>query len=79
MTVKLVKRIIRWALFAMILLYGLSGYGITEFRVVEAITFGLLTKAIAFKIHNNFVIPFAILLSLHIFWPLVMKLYHTVK
>ena len=61
------RRIVRWTLLALIILYFITGFGITEFRTVETITFGLLTKSLAFKIHNNLLIPFLILLILHVF------------
>ena len=49
-----------------------TGFGITEFRVVEALTFGLLTKNLAFRIHENLWIPLVVLLVLHIgFSPLI--------
>ena len=62
----MIKRTIRWLLFIFIVLYVVSGFGITEFRTVEAITFGLLTKNLSFTIHNNIWIPFVILLGTHI-------------
>ena len=67
----LFKRIIHWLLAIAVLLYLISGFGISEFRAVEAITFGLLTKTLAFKIHDNLWIPFTILLVLHIYFTLV--------
>jgi len=66
----LIKRILHWLLTAVTLLYLISGFAITQFRVVETITFGLLTKPVAFKIHNNLWIPFLVLLALHIFFTL---------
>ncbi len=62
----LIKRIVHWLLTIIILAYLITGFGITEFRAVEALTFGLLTKNLAFKIHNYLLIPFVILLTLHI-------------
>ncbi len=62
----LFRRIVHWALTALILVYFITGFGITEFRTVEAVTFGLLTKNMSFKIHNNIWIPFVVLLILHI-------------
>lgn len=50
-----------------------TGFGITEFRTVETLTFGLLTKNLAFKTHNNLWIPFMILLGLHVFFSLIKK------
>ena len=69
----LIKRIVHWLLTIIIVLYLITGFGITEFRVVEALTFGLLAKNLAFKIHNNLWIPFIILLGLHIFFSSIKK------
>ena len=63
----LARQIVHWLLLAVIVLYLLTGFGITEYRVVEHLTFGLLTKNLAFNIHNNLLIPFIILLGLHIY------------
>jgi len=65
------KRVIHWLLAIVVVLYIITGFGITEFRTVEAITFGLLTKTLAFKIHNNLWLPFIILLILHIYFALI--------
>jgi len=69
---KKIFKSVRIAVQAMLLItlvaYGITGYGITEFRTVETLTFGLVTKPIAFQIHNNLVFPFIILLLLHIFY-----------
>jgi cytochrome b subunit of formate dehydrogenase len=63
----LARQVVHWLLLAVIVLYLLTGFGITEYRVVENITFGLLTKPLAFMIHDNLLIPFIILLGLHIY------------
>ena len=63
----LAKRVVHWLLLAAIVLYLVTGFGIAEYRVVESLTFGLLTKPLAFKIHNNLLIPFLVLLILHIY------------
>jgi len=67
------KQIVRWALITAILLYIISGFGITQFRVVETITFGLLTKPLAFRLHDYLFIPFGVLLALHIFLALAFR------
>lgn len=64
---------IHWLLAVLAVLYLVTGFGITEFRVVETVTFGLLTKNLAFKIHVNLWIPFLILLGLHIALSLTRK------
>ena len=46
--------------------YMISGLGITEARTIEAFSFGLLTKPVAFQLHNNLLAPFIIVLLLHI-------------
>ncbi len=47
-------------------MYIITGLGISYYRIIEALTFGLLTKALSFKIHSYLLIPFLILLALHI-------------
>jgi len=70
---KLFKSIIHWLLTLLVIVYVVTGFGTTEFRTVEALTLGLLTKNLAFKIHNNLWIPFIILLGLHIFLSLIRR------
>ena len=60
------RMMVRWLLFIAVLLYILSGYGISESRAVESLTFGLVTKQVAFTIHDNLIIPTALLMFLHI-------------
>jgi len=69
----LLKKTIIWLLAIVIVLYGVSGFGITEFRTIETLTFGLLTKNLAFKIHNSLELPFAVLLVLHLSLPFIFK------
>jgi len=54
-------------------MFLITGFGITEFRTVETLTFGLLTKNLAFKIHNSLWIPFIIMLILHLCLPFIFK------
>jgi len=63
----LAKAIVHWSLLALVVLYFVTGLGITEYRTVEGLTFGLLTKTLSFKVHNNLWIPFLILLALHVY------------
>jgi hypothetical protein len=63
---RVLKSIVHWLLLVVAVLYFLSGYGITQFRVVSAITFGVINKAVAFKIHDYLWIPFVVLLIAHI-------------
>ncbi len=66
-----IQKTVYWLLLAVTVVFLVSGFGITEFRIVETATFGLLTKALAFKMHEVIWIPFVILLVLHLalgFW-----------
>jgi cytochrome b subunit of formate dehydrogenase len=60
------KKVTHWLLLVLTVVYIVSGLGITYYRNVEGVTFGLLSKALSFKIHSFLLIPFLILLILHI-------------
>ena len=61
----IIRKVIHWSLLAVAVIFLISGFGITEFRLIENITFGMLTKPLAFKMHTNLWIPFVILLLAH--------------
>lgn len=63
---KLIKTAVHWALFIITLLYLVTGLGITQYHIVESLTFGLLTKNVAFWAHDSLLIPFVTLLVLHV-------------
>jgi hypothetical protein len=67
---RLFERIVQWAL-----LIVSARFGITEFRTIEAATFGLLSKNLSFAIHDNLLIPFIILFVVHIAFKPVKKIY----
>jgi cytochrome b561 len=69
----LVKRTIHWLLLVVTVLFLITGFGISEFRVVETITLGWLSKSWALRLHDNLWIPFVALLVLHLCLPLVFK------
>jgi len=71
---RLTRKIVRWLLFVVILMYVFTGYGITEFRTVESITFGLLTKPLSFVIHHYLIYPMAGLLAVHVAVPIILRL-----
>jgi hypothetical protein len=57
---RLMKVTIHWLLTVVVIICLITGFGITEYRIVEPLTFGLLTKSLAHKIHINLEIPFII-------------------
>jgi len=73
----LVKRIIDWLLFVMTVVYLLTGLGITQYRSIEPLTFGLLSKNSSFRIHENLLIPFLVLLTLHILFKPITRIYYS--
>ncbi len=64
---KRVKKILRWTLAIFTVLVIVSGLGINYYTTIEYITFGLLSKNLAFQLHFWIFIPFLILFILHIF------------
>lgn len=67
------KALTHWLLLILTLAYIITGLGILYFRIVEPLTLGLLTKALSSKIHLYLLIPFLIVLVLHIFFVLFGK------
>ena len=63
---RIVSLIIHWLFFVITIVLLVSGLGITYARQVEKLSFGLLSKPIAFKIHEIIWIPFIILLFVHL-------------
>ena len=59
------RRAVGWLLLAFALLLVITGLGITEFRTVQAATFGLLPKALSFQLHSLLWIPFLAILACH--------------
>jgi cytochrome b subunit of formate dehydrogenase len=70
------RQVVQYVLLFILFLYLLSGFGITEFRVIEFVSFGVLTKNIAFILHNNLIIPMAVLLVIHILQGFLGKKYY---
>ena len=60
------RKVVGWLLLVLALLLVITGLGITDYRTVEAATFGLLPKALAFQLHTLLWIPFLIVLAGHI-------------
>lgn len=67
MTRKLIRKIAAYLALAVVLLYIITGYGITQYHIVESLTFGLLGKALSTKIHFFLIYPFLIFLLVHLY------------
>ncbi|MDH5451495.1 MAG: hypothetical protein OEX77_11500 [Candidatus Bathyarchaeota archaeon] len=74
-----VKRIIDWTLYAVTIVYLLTGLGITQYRITERLTFGLLSKSFSLNIHENLLVPFLALLSIHLLFRPIIQIYSAVR
>jgi len=70
---RIIKTLTHVLLTIIIILFIISGFGITNYHLIETITFGGLSKPISFQLHDNLIIPLIILLILHIFFSLQKK------
>ena len=64
---KWLQKTVHWIFAVVIVLHIITGYGITKSQLIEKLTFGILTKALSFKLHIALSIPVIILLILHIY------------
>lgn len=62
-----IELVVHWLFIATTIVFLISGYGISEYRLMEVITLGLLSKPLAFRIHSSFGLPFITLLVAHIY------------
>jgi len=65
---KIIRKLLNWLLLIFTLLFLISGLGISYFRPMRSITFGLLTKQLSYQIHTLITVPFIILLAIHIYF-----------
>ncbi|PNX49822.1 MAG: hypothetical protein BV457_00345 [Thermoplasmata archaeon M9B1D] len=63
---KNIRKIIHYGLLIIIILYIITGFGITSYRIIEQLTFGLLLKPTASLIHFYLIYPLVVFLYLHI-------------
>ena len=66
-TYRLLRKSVHYLLLVFTVIFIITGFGITEYKVIESITFSALTKPVSYLIHSNIIIPFVILLIIHIF------------
>ena len=63
---RVIKTNVDILLMVFIVLYIITGFGITEYHIVESITFSVLSKPVSHLIHFNLIVPFIVLLIFHI-------------
>jgi uncharacterized membrane protein len=64
--VRTAGRVFGWLAIVLLSLTLLTGYGITDYRVVTPLTFGVLNKAVAQRLHPFTEVPLVLLLLAHI-------------
>lgn len=72
---KKVKKILRWTLALFTILIIVTGIGINYYTTIEYLSFGLLSKNLAFELHFWFFIPFLILFIIHIFIKPILRVF----
>jgi len=70
---------IRYLLLVLTLVYLISGLGVTQYQIIGPLTFGLLTRNLAFKIHDFLLVPFAVLLFVHVLFGPAIRVYSHFK
>jgi cytochrome b subunit of formate dehydrogenase len=64
---KQIRKIVHWGLLVLIIISIITGFGIVRHRIIEIMTFGLLSKPVSYLFHSFLVFPLVIFLYLHIF------------
>ncbi len=65
------RKVVHWLVTILIIVYIFTGLGITNYQIIEAVTFGQVSKLGAYQAHTALLYPFLITLGLHItfsFW-----------
>jgi hypothetical protein len=65
-TVRRIGRWCGWAAVVLLLWTMLTGYGISQFRIVSELTFGVLNKAVSHRLHHYTDIPLLVFTAIHV-------------
>jgi hypothetical protein len=63
---QIIKTLTHVLLTIVIIIFIVTGFGISNYQIIESLTGGTLSKLISFQIHSNLIIPLIILLIFHI-------------
>ena len=67
------RRAIAYCLLSVTIVFLLTGFGIANQPIVGPLTLGLLSKSLAFQLHDWLWIPFVALLIVHVWLALSRK------
>lgn len=74
-----VRAAISYVLLILTAIYLISGLGITQWQIIEPLTFGLLTRNLSSRIHDFLLVPFVILLLVHVLFRPAVRVYSHFK
>ena len=63
-----IKNIIHWSLLFLLIIYLLTGLGVSYYQFFEVISLGLFSKIVSSKIHDLLIFIFVPFLFLHIYY-----------
>jgi succinate dehydrogenase/fumarate reductase cytochrome b subunit len=72
-------RLAAWGSAAVLVLYVVSGFGLTRAKHVASLTGGVLNLRFAFTLHNNLYIPLLVFFGFHTFMGLRRALIRTTR
>jgi hypothetical protein len=72
--IQTIKTLTHVLLTVVIIIFIITGFGISNYQIIESLTGGTLSKLTSFQIHSNLIIPLIILLLLHIAFTIGKKL-----
>ncbi|MFA6088422.1 MAG: hypothetical protein WC755_01035 [Candidatus Woesearchaeota archaeon] len=64
----IIKKVVAYLTLIVILLFIVTGFGITQPKIVEKLTLGLLTKSLSSSIHLYLIYPSIIFLAAHLYY-----------
>ena len=64
--IRTLGRVCGWVTMALALVTLLTGYGITQYRIVDPLTLGILNKAMAQRLHAYIDVPFLVFMLAHV-------------
>jgi thiosulfate reductase cytochrome b subunit len=74
-----IRAAIRYVLLILTAIYLISGLGITQWQIIERLTLGLLTRNLASRIHDFLLVPFVVLLLVHVLFRPAIRVYSHFK
>jgi len=73
------EKVIHCLLLALTIIYLIAGLGITQYRTIEFLSLGLISKYLSFTVHGNLLGPFVVLLVLHVLIKPIKHVYKALK